>query len=129
MSMTAEDRFFQKVRLLQRKTKCSNHVCNEFIQLYRQNAKEKGNSRSLNSFDKKSKGAAGVNYFVLHGCPACNKHIYKQEDTNQSCPFVKANGRVCGYPRYSDKGEPHEVEILDELMSFFHLWLVMCHLE
>lgn len=118
MSMTAEDRFFQKVRTLQRKTKCPNVVCNEFIRLYRQHAKEKENLGGLNSFDKKSKGAAGSNYFTLNGCPSCNKYIYRQEDKNKSCPFIKANGSVCGHPRYTEQNEPFEVRHLIQRKQF-----------
>ena len=106
MSMTTEDEFYQKVRLLQRRTKCSNFVCKQFVDLFRQNAEDKNNLGSLSSFDKKSKRVAGVNYLALHGCPSCNKHVYTHKDKNKVCPFIKANGTVCGHPRYSEQNEP-----------------------
>ncbi len=104
MSMTTDEKFYQKVRLLQRRTKCSNFVCNEFVQLFRQSAEDKENFGSLSSFDKKAKHAAGVQYLVIHGCPSCNRHIYTQKDESSACP-------LCGHPRYSEEHEPLEVAI------------------
>ena len=78
MSMSKEDAFYQKVRLIQRRTRCSNYVCAEFVKIYRKmHAAQEGKEfATLKSFDTKCKNAAASNYLVLHGCPSCNKYIY-----------------------------------------------------
>ena len=106
-SMTMEERFYHKVRLLQRRTKCSNTVCKEFVRMF----KEFGNptSSAIDSFDKKAKMVAGVDYFKLHGCPSCDKYVYSPDDINEHCPYIKKDGTVCGHPRYSEGKEPWEL--------------------
>lgn len=107
-SMTNEERFYHKVRLLQRKTKCSNTVCKEFVRIFKQ---QHGNDTNtgLGSFDTKMKAVAGTNYLKLHGCPKCDKYVYTPNDRNGNCPFVKEDGAVCGHPRYNEANEPWEV--------------------
>ena len=126
MNMTKEDRFYQKVRLIQRRTKCSNYVCDEFVKLYRIHATEEENGGSLNSFDKKCKHVAGVNYLVLHGCPSCDKYIYTKDDDNENCPFVKADGTVCGHPRYNEKNAPFEVCYVSDTCIIMIAFLLLC---
>jgi len=107
--MTEEEVFFHKVRLLQRKTKCSNTVCDEFVSIFKKANKGKITGR-LENFDRKAKRAAGVQYLVLHGCPKCKKYVYGPKDRNLNCPFIKEDGTVCGHTRYND-GKPWEVSL------------------
>ena len=109
--MTEDQKFLHHVRLIQRKTKCSNNVCAEFVRLY-QKYNNNNNTETLRSFDKKAKNIAGVNYSILHGCPKCNDYVYSPDDENLHCPNVKEDGTNCGHPRYNDDGKPWEVMIL-----------------
>lgn len=108
--MTEDERFYHRVRLLQRKTKCSNTVCEDFVQIFKQYVRSKNNT-GLRRFDAKAKAVAGTNYLKLHGCPKCNKYVYSPKDHNVNCPFVnvKGDGSVCGYPRYNEAGKPWEI--------------------
>ena len=110
--MTQEERFLHQVRLLQRKTKCSNTVCDEFVRIYKQHCD--GNSApSLRTFDTKAKRAAGMEYIVLHGCPKCKKYVYGPNNTNANCPFVEQDDTVCGHTRYNkETNKPWEVSLL-----------------
>ena len=109
-NMTEEERFLHRVRLLQRRTKCSNNVCEEFVRVF--NMYNKSTGRSLGSWDAKAKKAAGVDYIVLHGCPKCHKYIYTPKDHNINCPFVTEDGTVCGHTRYDAENKPWEVSLL-----------------
>ena len=104
--MQDDERFFHQVRLIQRRTKCSNYVCNEFVRAFKN---KKNGGRTIDTFDTKAARAAGVEYFVLHGCPKCNKYVYKPSDSSTHCPFPKQDGTVCGHPRYKTAKEPWEV--------------------
>ena len=64
---------------------------------------------SLQSFDRKSIKTAGVDFIILHGCPECDKYVYTPEDKANNCPYIKADGTVCGYSRYDESHVPHEV--------------------
>lgn len=110
-NINEEDAFLHDVRLLQRKTKCSNTVCDEFVRLFRQ-YNDTSSGRGLKSFDKKAKRAAGLDYLVLHGCPGCNKYVYRPGDVNVNCPFVKLDGTVCGQARYDESNKPREVSLM-----------------
>ena len=55
---------------------------------------------------------AGVSFLILHGCVECNKFVYVETDKRKNCPYVKANGDVCGAPRYDSNGVPKEVIIV-----------------
>ena len=116
-TMTQEERFLHQVRLLQRKTKCSNTVCDEFVRIYKQHCD--GNSApSLRTFDTKAKRAAGMEYIVLHGCPKCKKYVYGPNNTNANCPFVEQDGTVCGHTRYNkETNKPWEVSLLACLLA------------
>ena len=103
------DLFFHEVRMLQRKTRCSDFVCNEFVRTYRKFAPPAAAKTSLHEFDTKAKRAAGCNYIVLHGCPGCNRHVYLPTDKQKRCPFIKKDGTVCGHPRFDEKGKALEV--------------------
>ena len=50
-----------------------------------------------------------MTFVVLNGCPECNKFVYLPEDKRKNCPYVKANGEVCGKSRYDKFGKPVEV--------------------
>ena len=108
--MEDEDRLFHHIRLLQRRTKCSNSACEEFVGLLRKYCGT--TSRSIGSFDRKAKQAAGVNYLILHGCSKCNKHIYGPNDRNKNCPFEKEDGTVCGHPRFEKEKDAWEVRFV-----------------
>ena len=100
--MSEQDAFYQHVRHLQRQTRCSDKVCKEFVKLYRKFHPD-GVTSSINAFDVKVKKAAGCYYHVLHGCPNCNRHVYKPTDDERACP-------VCGHSRFDDKNQPQEIE-------------------
>ena len=106
--MGDEDRFYHQVRYLQRKTRCSNVVCDEFVKLYKKFSPTPVRS-SIYGFDKKAKEGAGCDFIILHGCPQCNRHVYKPTDREETCPFIKENGTVCAHPRFNNKGKPLEV--------------------
>lgn len=110
-NINEEDAFLHDVRLLQRKTQCSNTVCDEFVRLFREYS-DSSSGRGLKSFDKKAKRAAGLDYLVLHGCPGCNKYVYRPGDVNVNCPFVKLDGTVCGQARYDESNKPREVSLM-----------------
>ena len=103
-SWETQELFYHDVRLLQKRTRCSNYVCQEFVHAFKKYAQPKSVKRktTLKLFDKKSIKAAGVKYIVLHGCPKCNRHVYLQEDKDTNCP-------ICGYSRYDEIGQPYEV--------------------
>lgn len=109
--ITGELNFYHDVRLLQKRTKCSNYVCNQFVKTFQKHCGKKGDGQQnkIKSFDKLSIKAAGADYMVLHGCPNCNHHVYMPDDDNINCPFVKVDGTVCGYSRFDEKNEPYEV--------------------
>jgi hypothetical protein len=106
-SMDDDDRLLHHIRLLQRRTKCSNAVCDDFVRMFRKYCGTTG--QTLKSFDRKARQAAGVNYIILHGCPKCDKHIYGSNDRNTNCPFKKEDGTVCGHPRFEKENEAWEV--------------------
>ena len=106
-----DDLFFSEVRVLQRRTRCSNFVCAEFIKAYRKLASTPL-ERTIKEFDNDAKEAAGSRYIILNGCPGCNRHVYLPTDKAMTCPFVKGDGNICGHPRFDDKKKPFEVSIL-----------------
>ena len=114
--MDDEEQFYHQIRLIQRRTKCSNHVYDQFVRIFKKLSKEKG--RSIKSFDKKAKRAAGTEYLILHGCPKCDKYVYGPNDPNDHCPFRKEGGAVCGHPRFDAHNQPWEV-IVVFLFCFF----------
>ena len=63
---------------------------------------------------------AGVSFLILHGCVECNKFVYVESDERKNCPYVKADGVVCGEPRYDSNGKPREVNIV----LFLYLYLL-----
>ena len=108
-SATEEDLlFFHEVRVLQRRTRCSNFVCNEFVKAYKKFSPTPVKS-TIHEFDNKAKHAAGCNYIILHGCPNCNRHVYLPTDKERTCPFVNEDGSICGHPRFNGRGKPLEV--------------------
>ena len=52
---------------------------------------------------------AGVGFLALHGCNKCNKFVFLPDDERKTCPYVKADGQVCGESRYDTNGKPKEV--------------------
>ena len=113
MTMPAEEQsFYHEVRLLQKRTRCSNYVCNQFVKTFQRHANGKSTTNKIRLFDKQAKQMAGCEFMVLHGCPKCNKHVYKPADKNSNCPFVKADGTVCGHSRFDEFNEPYEVRIM-----------------
>ena len=101
------------MRLLQRRTRCSNFVCEEFVKTYKKFSPDPVKTRTVKTrireFDNRAKNAAGCNYIILHGCPECNRHIYLPTDKAKSCPFVKDDGNVCAHPRFNEHGKAIEV--------------------
>ena len=112
----ADDEFLHEVRLLQRRTRCSNFVCEEFVKTYKKFSPDPVKTRTVKTrireFDNRAKNAAGCNYIILHGCPECNRHVYLPTDKATSCPFVKQDGNVCAHPRFDEHGKAFEVILL-----------------
>ena len=112
----ADDEFLHEVRLLQRRTRCSNFVCEEFVKTYKNFSPDPVKTRTVKTrireFDNRAKNAAGCNYIILHGCPECNRHVYLPTDKATSCPFVKQDGNVCAHPRFDEHGKAFEVILL-----------------
>ena len=50
-----------------------------------------------------------MRFFALNGCQGCNKFVYLPTDKRRSCPYVKADGQVCGHSRFHEDGQPKEV--------------------
>lgn len=96
-----EDMFYQQVRYLQRKTRCSDAVCKEFIKIFQKFSPGLLQS-CISGFDRKAKKFAGCEFIILHGCPNCDRHVYKPTDPEGICP-------VCGHPRFDVKGKALEV--------------------
>ena len=117
-----EDQFYQHVRYFQRKTRCSNVICKEFVKIFRKFSPHLVRS-SISRFDKKAKTGAGCDFIILHGCPKCNRHVYKPTDRERTCPFIKGDGTVCSHPRFNDKGKALEVLV----PVFFCFVGVFCH--
>ncbi len=115
---TKDDLFFHEVRVLQRRTRCSNFVCEEFLRAYRKLAPTPI-QQSFDKFDKTAKKTAGCNYIILNGCPACNVHVYLPADKARTCPFVKKDGTICGHPRFDVHKKPFEVSVLFARKLFF----------
>ena len=98
------DAFYGELRKLQRRTKCSNKLCEDFAETFARFSKTplKG---SLSRFDTKVKKAAGSRLLALHGCKKCDSHVYKPWDNDEICPG-------CGHPRFDEDGTPFEVLII-----------------
>ena len=130
--MDEEECFYHQVRLIQRRTGCSNHVCNQFVHVFKKFSKNE-TGRTMASFDKKAKQAAGTNYLVLHGCPKCDKYVYTPKDRNVHCPYPDKAGGVCGHPRFNDENQPWEVLLFlclcDMCVGFWHEMLAAINLN
>ena len=105
----AQRKFFHQVRMLQKRTRCSNYVCNQFVKAFEEHSPPQKKGETIQSFDKKSIRAAGADYIELHGCPQCNKHVYKPDDEEINCPFINEDGSICGYSRFDEANQPYEV--------------------
>ena len=128
MAVTKDDLFFHEVRALQRRTRCSNFVCEEFVRAYRKLSPTPV-EKSFREFDKNAKSAAGCNYIILNGCPQCNRHVYLPADKARTCPFVRKDGNVCGHPRFNAQKKPFEVSVLfARELSFVALTIVYAYL-
>ena len=99
--LTDDELFYQRVRYLQRKTRCSDVVCKEFEKVYREFSPTPVQI-SLRSYDKNTITKSGCDFIALHGCPDCNRHVYKPTDAEQDCP-------ICNNSHYDSKGHCREV--------------------
>lgn len=52
--------------------------------------------------------AAGIRFLRLNGCTGCHKFVYLPDDRRTHCPCVKADGNVCGSPRFDAQGKALE---------------------
>ena len=95
--------------MLQRRSNCTDRTIVDVILLFQKHLKVKHMPLSFKATDKALKKKAGVSFLRLHGCPECNKHVYKPDDTEKNCPYKKVDGSVCGHPRYDENNQPHEV--------------------
>ena len=102
-----KDMFCADIRRLQQRCGCSDLACNEVLNMFK---KYLGVEPShLRSVDRKLQNAAGAFCLRLHGCTACQRHVYVPDDKTGFCPRVKDDGTVCGHPRYDASGRPNEV--------------------
>lgn len=126
----ADDEFLHEVRLLQRRTRCSNFVCEEFVKTYKKFSPDPVKTRTVKTrireFDNRAKNAAGCNYIILHGCPECNRHVYLPTDKATSCPFVKQDGNVCAHPRFDEHGKAFEVRNLTNCPLLQEVFMHIC---
>ena len=53
--------------------------------------------------DKSMWGAANAEVLVLHGCVACNEHVFHPKDRSLRC-------LKCGHPRFNNWHRPNEVD-------------------
>ena len=61
--------------------------------------------------DKSMWGAANAEVLVLHGCVACNEHVFHPNDCSLRCP-------KCGHPRFNNWHRPNEVDVQSALRLF-----------
>ena len=100
--------FLAEVRQLQRKRKCSDKLCEEFVAAFEKHSDTKKHL-CLRTFDVQAKKKAGAKLFILHGCTNCQRHVYAPWDKNTTCPHRKKDGTICGHGRYQENGKPLEV--------------------
>ena len=128
-----EEKFYKDLRRLQQRTLCTEKTVLDFISTFEKYSNCPVNS-SLRACDKKmqvkfeffvsliqfhtshllyilSQAKAGVMFLALNGCTGCNKFVYLPSDKRKNCPHVKANGEVCGEPRFGANGQPKEVRL------------------
>lgn len=123
-----EDQFYKDLRGMQKETNCTEKVVLQFISKFEKYCKCPIQS-SLSSHDKKMQvnfefefvansrcvvhilpqAQAGVGFLSLNGCPGCDKFVYLPNDKRKTCPYVKADGQICGEPRFNEDGQPKEV--------------------
>ena len=95
------------IRRLQQRSGCSDVVCMEILQLFKDYADTTVHGKStpdtaFKHCDKKIQSAAGVQVMKLNGCTGCHKHVYTQDDKATLCPH-------CAHPRYNEAGKPNEL--------------------
>jgi len=71
-----QEEFLKDVRKLQARTKCTHNTCVHFIELFTKYVGQDKTPHGFGSCDKKLKEAAGVDIIELHGCTACNRHVF-----------------------------------------------------
>lgn len=96
-----QEEFLKDVRKLQARTKCTHKTCVHFIELFTKYFRQDKAQYGFGSCDRKLKEAAGVDIIELHGCTACNRHVFLPSKRTH-CPH-------CGGARYDAKGMPKEV--------------------
>ena len=96
-----EDEFLRDVRHLQRKTKCSNKTCLEFINLFSKHVDSYKCNKTFAACDKELKAAAGVEFMQLDGCVGCNRFVFSPKDQRTECP-------CCGHARHRSDGKALE---------------------
>lgn len=105
---TEEDNFCADLRRLQQRSGCSDAACDDIVRTFQKYLGIDA-PKNFRSYDKSMQQAAGAKMLRLNGCPSCKRHVYLPTDKEQCCPRIKANGSVCGHPRYDDEGKPLEV--------------------
>ena len=118
-AFTEADNFCCDLRRLQQRSKCSDQTCNDILKTFAKYLRIDVPC-NLRKFDKTFKKEAGAEVLRLNGCVGCHKQVYLPRDRTEFCPRVKADGTVCGHPRYKDNGKPHEVRTLI-IYDFFSL--------
>ena len=105
-----EDEFLRDVRDVQRKTKCSNKTCLEFVNLFSKYADNYESKKSLAAVDKELKDAAGVEFMQPDGCVNCNSFVFTPKDKRTECP-------CCGHARYNSDGKANEASATSNYRS------------
>ena len=86
---------------MQRKTKCTNKTCLEFINLFSKHVDNYECNKTFAACDKELKEAAGVEFIQIDGCVGFNRFVFSPKDKRTECP-------CCGHARYSSDGKALE---------------------
>ena len=116
---TKEDMFCVDLRRLQQRCGCSDATCKEILKTFGGYLRM-DTPKSLKKCDKKLHAAAGAQVLRLNGCPSCNKTVFLPDDPAVSCPYVKADGTVCGHAR-SDMEQVFYFPITSKLQALLSL--------
>ena len=100
-TMGDDDALFADLRRIQRQTRCSDKLIKSVINAVGQHS-GKQFKKTLYSFDKEAQKIAACTFIKLHGCKACNRHVFTPWDRDRTCP-------LCGGQRFDVDGRPKEV--------------------
>ena len=104
--LTEEEQLCADIRRLQQRSGCTDVVCKEILQLFKEYAGgvkiTSTMTKAFSGCDKKLQSAAGVKVLKLNGCVRCHKHVYTPDDKARVCPH-------CGHTRFDEEDKPNEL--------------------